>query len=335
MKIVVTGIAGFLGSHLAETLAKKGHDVFGVDNLIGGDPENVPDGVNWFVGDTSDYEQMDLFFKAFKPDVIYHCACTAYEGFSVFSPALVTYHTYQNTVALLSASIANNVKRFVYCSSMSRYGKQKAPFTEDMPTAPEDPYALGKDSAEKLIKMMAETFGFEYAIAVPHNIIGPKQKYDDPFRNVASIFINRILQGKPPIIYGDGLQTRSFSFISDCIYPLVRMIDCPSGEIYNIGPDDRDGEVVTVKALAKIISHLMGYKGEFEYVADRPREVKHAFCSSDKIRKDFGYKTRVKLADGLQVMINDIRKKGVKPFAYHLPLEITKNCPTTWKEKRM
>jgi UDP-glucose 4-epimerase len=202
-----------------------------------------------------------------------------------------------------------------------------------MLTKPNDPYALAKVASEDLIKMMADTFKFEYAIAVPHNIIGPRQKYDDPFRNVASIFINRMLQGKPPIIYGDGNQKRSFSFVDDCLYSLYKMIDCPSGEVYNIGPDDKDGEVVTIKKLAETIAGILDFKKPFIYMPDRPREVKNAFCSSDKIRKQFGYQTKTKLEEGLGKMIKDIKSKGAKPFAYHLPIEIEWNCPRTWKEK--
>lgn len=334
MKILVTGVAGFLGSHLAEALQKQGHQVIGIDNLIGGYEENVPQHVPWIKMNLNDPRLLG-FLKLQKPEVIYHCACTPYEGLSVFSPALIVRNTFQNTANLLSAAIqAGTMKRFIYLSSMSRYGAQQAPFTEDMIPMPEDPYATAKVASEQLTKQLAETHGFEYVIAVPHSIIGTRQKYDDPYRNVASIMINRMLQGKPPIIYGDGSQTRCFSFIDDCLSSLLRLIDCPSGEIYNIGPDDKDGEVVSILELFEEIAYLIGFEDKPVFYPDRPREVKHAFCSSEKIRRDFGYKTKVSLIEGLDAMIEDIQRKGTKPFDYSLPVEIINDkTPEPWKKK--
>jgi len=329
-KILITGIAGFLGSHLADALIKKKHRVIGIDNMIGGYLDNVPEKTIFLPFDTADFKMMDKILNQLKPDIVYHCACTAYEGFSVFSPAFITQNNVQNTIGILSASIKHRVKRFIYCSSMSRYGDNPVPFTEDQIPKPEDPYAVGKVANEQIIKQMAETHKFEYVIAVPHNIIGPRQKYDDPYRNVASIMINRILQGKPPIIYGDGKQIRSFSFIQDCINILVKMINCPSGETYNIGPDDKDATHITINELTQVISKLLNYKRKPIYYPDRPREVKVAYCSSDKIRKEFGYKTKTSLREGLQQMIDDIKKKGVKKFDYQFKLEIEKGAPKTW-----
>ena len=333
MRILVTGSLGFLGSHIAEVLNSPGHEVWGVDNLLGGSKENlVIEPSKQYLEDTADFKTMNVIIKHIKPDVIYHTACAPYEGFSVFSPHQITENTFGNTMGILSAAIQNNVKRFIYLSSMSRYGNNNTPFNEDMSPAPEDPYAVAKVASEQVIKQMSETHGIEYVIAVPHNIIGVRQKYNDPYRNVASIFINRNLQGKPALIYGDGEQQRCFSFIDDCINPLLRMIDCPSGEIYNIGPDDKDGEVVTINELATMIARLTGYKDKPIHYPDRPREVKNAFTSSEKIRKEFGYKTTVKLEHGLNQMIEDIKKKGTKPFDYsHLNLEIiNEKTPKTW-----
>ena len=199
----ITGVAGFLGSHLAERLLKDGHRVIGVDNLIGGYMDNIPHGVEFYAHDCAD---RDFLAKIMKDvDVVYHCAATAYEGLSVFSPHLVTHNTYGITVSVLSAAIQNKVKRFIQCSSMARYGTQPTvPFTEDMQPLPQDPYGIAKYAAELTVRELCETHGMEYVIAVPHNIIGPRQKYDDPYRNVASIMINLMLQNRQPVIYGDG-----------------------------------------------------------------------------------------------------------------------------------
>jgi UDP-glucose 4-epimerase len=267
-------------------------------------------------------------------DVVYHCASTAYEGLSVFSPHLVTENTYQISMSLLSAAIENKVRRFVFCSSMARYGYQpRLPFTEDMVCAPVDPYGIAKYGAEVTIQNMAKVHGFEYVIAVPHNIIGPRQKYDDPFRNVAAIMINLMLQGRQPIIYGDGEQKRSFSFIQDCVDCLERMAtqDNCLGEIINIGPDE---EFVSINQLGKTIAKLLNFDMKPIYLPDRPMEVKLASCSADKARKLLNYKTQYSLEQGIGEMIDYVKTRGVKPFKYHLDIEIKSDLtPRSWTEK--
>jgi UDP-glucose 4-epimerase len=216
---------------------------------------------------------------------------------------------------------------------MARYGHGEPPFREDQTPAPVDPYGIAKYAGELLVRNVAQTHGFEHVIAVPHNIIGPKQKYDDPYRNVASIMINRMLQGKQPIIYGDGKQDRSFSFVEDCVDPLLAMGTKPglSGEIINIGPDD---EVTSINELARILADLVGFDLHPIYVADRPQEVRSATCSSDKARRLLDYRTKVTLVEGLQSMINWIREHGPKPFEYHLPIEIDSPIvPVTWRDR--
>lgn len=333
MKILVTGIAGFLGSHLADALQKEGHSIIGVDNLIGGDIENVPLGVRFYQYNTEDETSMKRIFAENKIDIVYHCACTAYEGLSVFSPSFCCRNTFQNTVSLLSVAIQSGIKRFIYCSSMSRYGKIQSPFRESDEPRPEDPYAVSKLASEQIIKQLCETHGVEYAIAIPHNIIGTRQKYDDPFRNVVSIFINRMLQGKPPIIYGDGEQKRNFSPIEDCIFSLIRMIDCKSGEIFNIGTDTNKN-TLTINQIADILKGITNYKGENLYLPARPREVFEAHCSSDKIREWFGYTEQKPIIECLSEMVEDIKRRGAKEFIYHIPLEIrNEKTPKTWTQE--
>jgi UDP-glucose 4-epimerase len=266
-------------------------------------------------------------------DLVYHCAAIATEGLSVFSPALIAKHVYENTAGLLAGAASNKVKRFVYCSSMARYGVGNPPFREDQAPAPEDPYGIAKYAGELLVANVCETHSMEYVIAVPHNIIGPKQKYDDPFRNVASIMINRMLQGKQPIIYGHGDQTRCFSFVQDCVDPLIKMGMLPglSGEIINIGPDT---ETVSINELARILAELIGFDLHPIHVPTRPREVMAATCVADKARRLLDYETKVNLRDGLQSMIDWIRQHGAKPFEYHLPIEIDSPLvPDTWKSR--
>ncbi len=299
--------------------------------MIGGDLENLPEGIAFEIADCADVGVMKRLTHGV--DLIYHCAAVAPEGFSVFSPSFIAQHVYQNTAGILSAAASNKIGRFVYCSSMARYGAGKPPFTEDLAPKPETPYSIAKYAAELLVENVCVTHGIEHVIAVPHNIVGPKQKYDDPYRNVVSIFINRMLQGLQPIIYGDGEQTRSFSFIEDCVEPLVKIGTLPglTGEIINIGPDE---DPITVNVLARHLSTLLDFKLDPIHITARPREVKVATCSSDKARRLLGYRTSISLDHGLRTMIEWIRARGTKPFSYHLPIEIDSPLlPSTWRDR--
>ena len=218
---------------------------------------------------------------------------------------------------------------------MARYGDQKTPFTEKMKPNPVDPYAISKVASEQVLKNLCELNKIEWVIAIPHNIIGPRQKYDDPFRNVVSIMINRMLQGKAPIIYGDGKQTRCFSYIDDCLSCMIPMLDQQNlnKQVINIGPDE---EFVTVNKVVEICSNITGLNLEAIHKEDRPREVKHATCSADKARKLLNYQTKVSLKEGIQKTYDYIKKRGTKDFNYKISIEIDNDLtPVTWKNKEI
>ena len=218
---------------------------------------------------------------------------------------------------------------------MARYGDIATPFKEIDIVKPVDPYGVSKVAAENILKILSKTHNIEYNIAVPHNIIGPNQKYDDPYRNVASIMINLILQNRQPIIYGDGEQKRCFSYIDDCISCLIPMLDQKNlhKEVINIGPDE---EFVTVNKVAEICSNVSGFNSEPIYKKDRPREVKHALCSADKARKLLNYKTTTSLRDGIVKTYEYIKKRGTKDFDYNINLEIINDLtPETWTKKEI
>lgn len=331
MKIWITGISGFLGSHLADALIADGHEVFGNDNMICGTDGNSP--VGYLKEDCRDYDAMLVAFKDFKPDVVVHAAATAHEGLSSFSPSFITKNIYEASVSVFSAAIESGVERIVYMSSMSRYGNggnyNSPPFKEDYRTFPVDPYAVAKIAAEDTLKILCDTHDVKWTIAVPHNIIGPRQRSVDPYRNVAAIMINRCKQGKAPIVYGDGSQTRCFSPVKDCISSIVRMVHGASdGEIVNIGPDS--GEI-SILELAKKVINLCADDTMIEYFPDRPNEVKHAYCSSEKARRLLGYEPKQSIDDCLKEMVEYIKPM---PFVYDFPLEIvTDRTPKTWKDK--
>ena len=332
-KILITGVAGFLGSHLAEKLLKLGHHIVGIDNMVGGYEDNVLKEIEFHKVDCCDFEKIKSIMK--NVEIVYHCAATAHEGLSVFSPFEISKNNYLASVSIFSAAVNEKVKRIIFCSSMARYGSQKYPFTENMKPNPVDPYAISKVAAEQVLINLCELNKIEWVIAVPHNIIGPRQKYDDPFRNVVSIMINRMLQGKAPIIYGDGQQTRCFSYIDDCLSCLIPMLDdkIVNKQIINIGPDE---EFVTINKVAELCSNVTGMNLPPIYKKDRPQEVKHAICSADKARKLLNYKTTVTVKEGIQKTYEYIKKRGVKPFEYHINLEIRNELtPDTWTKKEI
>ena len=332
MHIFITGIAGFLGSNLADYYVKKRFKVSGCDNLIGGTLDNIDiNKINFFKANCEDFEMMKKITK--DVDILCHAAAYAHEGLSSFSPVLISSNNVTGSVSVFTAAIVNKIKRIVYCSSMARYGNIKIPFKEEDELKPVDPYGVSKVAAENILKILSKTHNIEYNIAVPHNIIGPKQKYDDPYRNVVSIMINLMLQKKNPIIYGDGNQKRTFSDIDDCIYCLDKLLTDPKivSQVVNIGPDE---ECISINELYRLLSNKLKFNLEPKYLADRPNEVKEATCSADKARKVLGYKTSVSLDESLDKIINYISQKGPKDFQYNYPLEINnEKTPITWKEK--
>lgn len=331
MRIFITGIAGFLGSHLADRMIELGHDVIGNDTLIGGYTDNIPKTAVFYNIDCCDLEEMSKAMQGC--DIVYHCAATAHEGLSIFSPNFITRNIFQASVSTITAAAQNKVKRFVYCSSMARYGNQEYPYKETQQPMPIDPYAIAKVASEDILKCIAELNNMEWIIAVPHNIVGPRQRYDDPFRNVMSIMINRVLQGKPPIVYGDGSQKRCFSFIDDCIYCLEKLALDPEikNDIFNIGPDE---EFITIKELAELVIAELEFSGDIIYMPDRPKEIKYATCDATKARNILGYTTSTTLIEGLRKTIKYIKQNGHRPFDYSYPVEIiNKHTPRTWVDK--
>jgi UDP-glucose 4-epimerase len=332
MHIFITGIAGFLGSNLADYYLAKGFKVSGCDNLVGGTVDNIDQTkINFYKGNC---ENLEFMVKAMKgADVVCHAAAYAHEGLSVFSPLLISNNNFSGSVSVFTAAIINNLKRIVYCSSMARYGDVPIPYFETQKVNPIDPYGVAKVAAEDILKILSNVHGIEYNIAIPHNIIGPKQNYTDPFRNVASIMINLILQNKRPIIYGDGEQKRSFSDVEDCIYCLDKLLLDPNikSEIVNIGPDE---DLITINQLYEILSNKLGFNQKPIYVAKRLTELKYASCSSDKARKMLNYKTKVSLDKSIDKTIAYIKAKGPKNFEYNYNIEINNQLtPLTWTEK--
>lgn len=334
VKILVTGSAGFMGSHLVDYLIDRGYLVYGIDNLSGGYWENVSLRARptFFKIDLLNRQKTAQFIKKYRPAIIYHLAASAHEGLSQFTPI---HHTENNLIAylnLLVQAINNGLKRMVVTSSMAVYGEQKPPFTETMPRLPADIYGVAKSAMEETTEILADVYQFQYVILRPHNVYGPRQNLADPYRNVVAIFINRLLQNKPFYIYGDGNQKRAFSYIDDVTPSIAKagFVKAANHEIINIGPEHS----YTVNYLAQIILKSFASPLKAIYLPARPREIRKAYCSSAKARKLLGFKDQVNLQEGVKRMIDWARVVGYQKPKYLNSIEIkSEKLPLTWKKK--
>lgn len=338
MKILVTGAAGFMGCDLVDKLVDLGHEVHGVDDLSGGYKGNV--------NPKSIFKKLDLrlkketedYINQIKPELIFHLAADASEGRSQFTPINSTERNYLAYLNVLVPAVKNGMKKMILTSSMSVYGMQKAPFSEDMEAKPEDIYAIGKAAMEQATRVLSRVFDFDYVIIRPHNVYGPRQNLSDPYRNVIAIFINCLLNNKSFFIYGNGEQKRAFSYIDDFTpYMIKAAFDRKiNKEIFNIGPVEEN----TINEIGKLILEEF-FKNEKipeqlkpRYLPPRPLEIKDAWCTVEKAEKLLGYKTTVSLKEGIVKTIAWAKKKGPQPFKYLDELELSnKDTPSTWVNK--
>lgn len=338
--IAVTGSAGLIGSHLCYKFLSMGYRVVGIDNLIGGYATNMPEQNSNFVyfNETIlNTKKLSEIFKFYSPELVIHCAALAHEGLSVFSPKTIVENIYAGTASVVSASVSAGVSTFINTSSMARYGNATPPFSEDHTTpTPVDPYGLAKLHAEQHLNLMSDIHGIQVFHIVPHNVCGPHQCYSDPFRNVMSIFANRVLQEKPVYIYGDGTQKRSFSHIEDCIDAYVALYanrdSIKNTSVFNIGPDD--GSEITVNELALLVHRYFNAEPKILHIEERPREVKDAWVSTEKAKKLLNYATNNTVDDTVRDTITWIKSSPVRQFNYHIDLEIVnERTPKTWTER--
>ena len=328
-KVLVTGGAGFIGSHVTGELMKLGYDVTVLDDLSGGFKENVNDSAHFVEGSIENPGLIEKLFREKKFEIVYHLAAYAAEGLSHF----IRRYNYQNnlvgSVNILNEAVKNGVKRIVFTSSIAVYGSSQLPMREDMTPQPEDPYGIAKRAFELDLRAAAKMFGIEYVIFRPHNVYGERQNIGDPYRNVIGIFMNKIMKKEKLPIFGDGKQTRAFTYIGD-VAPVIAvsgLMDECRNDIFNIGADTP----VSVLELAELVCKKMGVKPDLEYLPAR-YEVTHAFSDHEKSNRVFGIKDNVSLETGIQKMAEWALKSGPalpKPFSN---IEVRYNLPSNWEK---
>ncbi len=331
-KVLVTGAAGLLGSHMVDYLIKKGHRVTAIDNLSGGYIENVNPDADFVNIDLTNASAVDAVMKAFEFDYVYHFAAYAAVGLSPF----IRNFNYQNnilaSVNLINGSIKYNIKKFIFASSMDVYGNQNPPFTEDMAPCPEDPYGIAKYAIEMDLKNAARQFGLKYTVIRPHNVIGPRQNIWDRYRNVAGIWIRKAMEGEPLTVYGTGEQQRAFS---DVMYYMPPFYDLMSNEqtdqeTINIGADAH----ITINKLANIVEDVahqkMGIRPTRVYLEARD-EVPMMWCNHDKAKNMLGFVDNTDLYDLISKTWDWAVQITPRPVKY-MEYEINKGIYSYWRK---
>jgi UDP-glucose 4-epimerase len=327
-RILVTGAAGFIGSHVCKHLLKANYQVVGLDDLSGGFLDYVPEGVSFVEGSVTDMALVKKLFAENRFDYVFHLAAYAAEGLSHFIKHFNYTNNLLGSVNLINASINHNVKCFVFTSSIAVYGKNQLPMVEDATPQPEDPYGIAKYAVELDLKEAHEMFGLNYVIFRPHNVYGEFQNIGDRYRNVIGIFMNQIMQGQPMTIFGDGKQTRAFSYIDDVAPVISASITRPESynQIFNVGAD----KPYSVNELVNVVTKAMGAKAQIKHL-DARNEVVHAYSAHEKAWKHFGDLIKdVSLEEGVAKMAAWAKKAGARQGKPFEGIEVSKNLPPSW-----
>ena len=338
--ILITGVAGLLGSRLADWIIenKPEYKIVGLDDLSGGFEENINPKV--------DFWQMDLVnhpiencFEVHKPDYVFHFAAYAAEGLSPFIRGYNYDNNLKSTARIVNNCIKHNVKRLVFTSTLAVYGHGYGGiFDENQQQAPIDPYGVAKYACEMDIQIAGEQHGLDWCIIRPHNVYGVKQNIWDKYRNVLGIWMFQYLNGEPMTIFGDGEQTRAFSFIDDSLEPLWNAAIKPkaSKEIINLGGIKEYPINVAAETLVEVIQEEEGIE-DFEipilYLEGR-HEVKHSIPTWQKSIDILGFKHKTDLKEGLRQMWDWAKKQPMRKRFVWDNYEIEKGIYSFWKNKK-
>jgi len=329
MRSLVSGAAGFIGSHVVDELLSMGHEVVALDDLSGGYRDNVNPAARFLEGSCTDAALVDRLFNEHKFDYVYHLAAYAAEGLSHFIRRFNYTNNVIGSMTLINAAVRHDIRAFVFTSSIAVYGPNQVPMVESMAPEPEDPYGIAKYAVELDLAAARRMFGLEYVVFRPHNVYGERQNTGDRYRNVIGIFMNQILHGEPCTVFGDGEQQRAFTYIADVAPAIARCVERPAayGETFNIGAD----VPYTVNYLATAVQRAMGKDTGIVHLAPR-HEVVDAFSDHAKARAVLEYEPAVELAEGLDRMARWVRAVGARKSPTFQGIEVTKNLPPSWRE---
>ena len=324
---LVTGGAGFMGSHVAEQLLGNGHQVIVLDDLSGGFLDNVPKGSVFVEGSILDHRLVDSLFEQYSFKYVYHLAAYAAEGLSHFIKRFNYNNNLIGSVNLINACVNHKADCLVFTSSVAVYGTGQSPLREEMIPVPEDSYGIAKLAVEQELRVSHEMFGLDYIIFRPHNVYGERQNILDRYRNVVGIFMNQILRGEPMTIFGDGTQVRAFTHINDIAPIIASSVDIPAArdQVFNVGAD----EPYEVNELARIVAEEMGVNCDVVHLDPR-NEVKIAFSDHSKACRVFGKKPQTTIQAGIRAMAEWVRKHGARESNIFENIEVMKNMPASW-----
>lgn len=328
-KCLVTGGAGFIGAHIVGELLQRKQEVFVLDDLSGGFFENVSPQAHFVKGSVTDSILLDTLFREQQFDYVYHLAAYAAEGLSHFIKRFNYTNNLIGSINLINASVNNNVRCFVFTSSIAVYGANQLPMTEELLPQPEDSYGIAKYAVEQELKASHEMFGLNYVIFRPHNVYGEYQNIGDRYRNVIGIFMNQLMQGEPLTIFGDGSQSRAFSYVKEIsgVIADAAFNKKAYGEVFNVGAD----RPYSVKELAEEVCKLFAAAPKIRYLPAR-NEVLHAFSSHEKVRRFFPNIPQYSLQQGLSRMADWAKTHGPRKSNVFQNIEIMKNLPQSWRE---
>ncbi|ATL48446.1 UDP-glucose 4-epimerase [Chitinophaga caeni] len=326
---LVTGGAGFIGSHVVKHCLDMQHRVVVLDDLSGGFEDHIPEGAIFIKGSITDEVLVAELFANYKFDYVYHLAAYAAEGLSHFIRRFNYNNNLVGSINLINESVKHKVKCFVFTSSIAVYGAGQLPMREDMVPQPEDPYGVSKYAVELDLKAAHEMFGLNYVVFRPHNVYGENQNIGDKYRNVIGIFMNQIMQGLPLTIFGDGTQTRAFSYIDDVAIPIAKSVDTPAAfnQVFNIGAD----KPYSVNELATVVSDALNAEVKINHLQAR-NEVMHAYSDHSKAHSVFGQGSGISLKEGITRMADWAKRVGARKSKEFSNIEIHEKLPQGWEQ---
>lgn len=324
--VLITGGAGFIGSHVAKHCLDLGFRVIVIDDLSGGLVENVPDGCEFIKCSVLNDKALDAIFYVDKPKYVYHLAAYAAEGLSHF----IRNFNYQNNLIgsmnIINACVRHEVKCLVFTSSIAVMANGIPPYQENEPFRPADPYGIAKAAVEQDLHCALEMFGLNYIVFRPFNVYGPGQNIGDKYRNVIGIFMNQIMKGEPLTVFGDGTQRRAFSYIDDVAKPIAKSVlkEEAYNSVFYIG-----GSIhCSINQLIDVIANEFGVAPKIMHLQER-HEAKNAWALTERATQLFG-PAETTLIQGIHQMAEWARKVGPRKTPEFAEIEIRKNLPEGW-----